>query len=79
MDNPQIASKSSYKLKLKEGTYYWCACGHSKSQPLCDGSHKKTNFKPVRFEIVTEKIYSICGCKLADKKPFCDNTHREIK
>ncbi len=29
--------------------YKWCACGMSDKQPLCDGSHKHTAFKPVEF------------------------------
>ena len=75
----QIASKSSYKVKLNPGKYWWCACGRSKSQPLCDSSHKTTEFTPVRFVITETKIYSLCGCKLTKTPPFCDHTHREIK
>ena len=22
-------------------SYWWCACGRSKTQPICDGSHKR--------------------------------------
>ena len=25
----------------KDKSYYWCACGQSKNQPFCDGSHNK--------------------------------------
>ena len=28
----------------KDKSYYWCACGQSKKQPFCDGSHKGTEF-----------------------------------
>lgn len=30
-----------YTVELSAGTYSWCACGKSKKQPLCDGSHNK--------------------------------------
>ena len=31
----------------KDKSYYWCACGLSKKQPFCDGSHSGTEFKPL--------------------------------
>ena len=44
MSTPKIANKSPAVLELEPGTYYWCACGHSKNQPYCDGSHKAAGF-----------------------------------
>ena len=42
-DAPHIAQKSPYPTALEAGkTYFWCACGQSKNQPFCDGSHKLT-------------------------------------
>ncbi len=40
MTEPVIAQKGPYALTLQPGTYWWCACGRSKTQPFCDGSHK---------------------------------------
>ena len=34
-------------LDLLPKTYLWCTCGMSKNQPFCDGSHAKTEFKPL--------------------------------
>lgn len=39
--NGAIYDKKPFKIRLEEGkTYHWCLCGKSKSQPLCDGTHK---------------------------------------
>ena len=46
MSDPKIAHKWPLKVNLEEGKkYFWCACGLSKNQPFCDGSHKDTDFK----------------------------------
>ena len=37
-----VAQKSPFAVELAPGDYWWCACGRSKSQPFCDGSHKAT-------------------------------------
>ena len=42
MPHPVIAQKAPYPQLVKAGqTYAWCACGQSKNQPFCDGSHKR--------------------------------------
>lgn len=63
---------------LKEGNYLYCACGYSKNQPFCDGSHHGTKFQPVKFTIKKEREYKLCNCKLCDKAPFCDNSHLKV-
>ena len=40
MAEPLIPQKSPYAVELAPGDYWWCACGQSKRQPFCDGSHK---------------------------------------
>ena len=41
MAEPLMPQKSPYAVELAPGDYWWCACGQSKRQPFCDGSHSK--------------------------------------
>lgn len=78
MDKPQIAQKSPFVLELAPGTYWWCACGRSKNQPFCDGSHKVTDITPVKTEITQTQKVALCGCKQTKTPPFCDGTHKSL-
>jgi CDGSH-type Zn-finger protein len=74
-----IAEKSPFAVELVQGeTYHWCACGRSKSQPFCDGSHQGTAFEPVAFTAERTGTAYLCGCKRAAKRPFCDGTHKKL-
>lgn len=79
MSDPVIAQKEPYAMTVEEGqNYFWCACGKSSKQPLCDGSHKGTGITPVKFTAPkTQKVY-FCGCKHSINKPLCDGTHGKI-
>ena len=76
---PEIAQKAPYVAELEVGKeYYWCACGQSKGQPFCDGSHKGTGFKPILFSAKETGAAYLCGCKKSKNPPFCDGTHRSL-
>ena len=50
MSKPEIAAKVPCAVDVEQGKdYWWCACGKSKSQPFCDGSHKGTEFTPIKY------------------------------
>ena len=76
MDKPIFAAKTPVKVTLEPGTYFWCACGRSKNQPFCDGSHKKVGLSPIVFKVEEKIDYWLCQCKHSKNKPFCDGTHR---
>ncbi|HGG06001.1 MAG TPA: CDGSH iron-sulfur domain-containing protein [Aliiroseovarius sp.] len=78
-DTPHIAQKTPYPVEVEEGkTYFWCACGQSKNQPFCDGSHKGTGFTPVKYTAETSKKVFFCGCKHTANAPLCDGTHKSL-
>ena len=40
---PEIGGRRPIPVDVEAGkSYWWCACGRSKKQPFCDGSHKVT-------------------------------------
>ncbi|HEU0220411.1 MAG TPA: CDGSH iron-sulfur domain-containing protein [Gallionella sp.] len=70
--------KSPYAVELEPGDHYWCACGLSKSQPFCDGSHEGTGINPVKFAVTERETRYLCGCQATKSQPFCDGTHDEL-
>lgn len=79
MADPIPAQKSPYDVDLEAGKKYaWCACGRSRKQPFCDGSHKDTGLSPVIFTAEESKTVFLCGCKQTKDKPFCDGTHGQL-
>jgi len=78
MADPVIAQKAPYACTLEAGDYWWCACGRSKNQPFCDGSHQGTEFTPVKFSLSEKKEVWLCGCKHSANPPFCDGTHNKL-
>jgi CDGSH-type Zn-finger protein len=79
MTDPQIAQKAPFKVEVEAGkTYFWCACGRSRKQPFCDGSHKDTGFSPAKFVAPETKAVFFCGCKHSKKAPLCDGTHSKL-
>jgi len=74
-----IAQKAPYGVAVEAGkSYYWCACGLSKSQPFCDGSHKGSEFTPVKYEAPEAKTVYFCGCKQTANAPLCDGAHKKL-
>ena len=79
MADPVAAQKAPYMVTVEAGRkYFWCACGLSKKQPFCDGSHSGTEFTPVMYEADASKPLWFCGCKRTDTQPFCDGTHATL-
>ena len=79
MTTPIVAQKAPYSHEVAAGkTYYWCACGQSKNQPFCDGSHKGSGFTPTPFTAEKDATNYLCGCKRTKNMPYCDGSHMSL-
>ena len=78
-DTPQIAQRAPFPVEVEAGkSYFWCACGRSATQPFCDGSHKATSIRPVKYTAGKAGRVFFCGCKHSGKTPLCDGTHKSV-
>jgi len=79
MTDPVVAQAGPYEVTVQAGkTYYWCACGRSKKQPFCDGSHKGTGVEPVAWNGAEVGTVWFCGCKRSNNRPYCDGSHNSL-
>jgi CDGSH-type Zn-finger protein len=76
---PEIGGRAPITIDVEAGKdYWWCACGKSKSQPFCDGSHKGSGFSPIEFKAEKSEKVWFCACKRSAKKPLCDGSHKKL-
>lgn len=79
MSEPVVAQKSPIAVDVEVGkSYWWCACGMSKKQPFCDGSHKGSSFSPLKYDAEATKKVFFCACKHTGKSPLCDGSHNRV-
>ncbi len=79
MNEPTTAQKGPFPVAVTAGkTYYWCSCGQSKTQPLCDGTHKGTGFAPTPYTAEKDATVYFCGCKHSSKGALCDGSHSKL-
>ena len=77
--DPIIAGRQPETVTLTKGDeYVWCACGRSRTQPFCDGSHAGTGFQPVAFRATESGGAALCMCEHTHGAPYCDGTHATL-
>ncbi len=47
-------------------------------QPFCDGSHKGSGKKSLKFIVQRDEIKYLCVCKHTKNPPFCDGSHSSV-
>ncbi|MEO0421875.1 MAG: CDGSH iron-sulfur domain-containing protein [Pseudomonadota bacterium] len=78
-EQPECPAREPYGVEVSAGKkYYWCACGRSKQQPFCDGSHAGTSFVPLEHTAERDGTLWFCGCKRTNKQPLCDGSHNKL-
>ena len=76
---PEIGGRAPLGVDVEAGkSYWWCACGRSKSQPFCDGSHQGTVFEPMEWKATRNRPMQFCTCKRTKSPPFCDDSHKGL-
>ena len=76
---PEIAARQPIEVSVDAGkSYWWCACGRSKKQPFCDGSHKGTAFTPLEWKAAATEQAWFCACKRTGRQPMCDGSHKRL-
>lgn len=79
MSTPKVAQTAPYPVDVEAGkTYFWCSCGQSANQPFCDGSHKGSEFAPVKYTAEKDGKAFLCGCKATSNQPMCDGSHSKL-
>jgi CDGSH-type Zn-finger protein len=79
MEKGIVAQREPYPVNVEAGkAYFWYACGRSKNQPFCDGSHKGSGLTPVQYKADETKTVWLCGCKQTNHRPMCDGTHKTL-
>ena len=76
---PEIGGRKPLPINVEAGkSYWWCACGKSKAQPFCDGSHKGSEFSPLEYKAQASGETVFCTCKRTGKQPTCDGSHKKL-
>ena len=75
----KLERSKKMSVNVIEGkSYCLCSCGLSKNGVFCDGSHKNTELKPVKYVAEKTATLTLCGCSKSSNAPFCDGSQAEV-
>ena len=80
MTKPTVAATAPIPVEVEEGkSYFWCSCGKSSQQPFCDGSHKGSDFTPVKYTAEKDGKVFFCACKHSKNGPSATEPTKPCK
>ena len=78
-DQAIIAETKPAKVDLKAGEkYFWCACGRSGTQPVCDGSPRVTTITPLTVPVEEDSEAFLVHCTSPSNPPHFDRPHARL-
>ncbi|MBV1951117.1 MAG: CDGSH iron-sulfur domain-containing protein [Cycloclasticus sp.] len=70
-------NNAPYVVSLKkDDEIYICQCGKTSNAPLCDGSHKGSEGRPLGYQATKDEELYVCGCGKSANMPWCDGSHK---
>lgn len=76
MKLPRRCGDGPVTVELTAGVQYaYCTCGLSDIQPFCNGAHRGTGLKPIKFTADRVEQVPFCLCKQSRALPRCDGSH----
>ena len=74
-----IEKNQDISVDVVEGkTYFLCSCGLSKRGAFCDGSHRDTDLRPIKYIAEETTTIKLCGCSKSRSVPFCDGSQKKV-
>jgi CDGSH-type Zn-finger protein len=64
-----------YIAHFAPGKYAYCTCGRSAHYPCCDGTHRGTEFRPIKIVLEGRAQMAWCACGRSRAQPYCDGSH----
>jgi CDGSH-type Zn-finger protein len=81
-NEPRIVALEPKRVAVEEGKpYFWCACGYTKTEPWCDGSHKAhSTIRPVKWVAPKSGTAAVCACRHTKRegRVLCDGGHIKL-
>ena len=74
-----IEKNQDISVDVVEGkTYFLCSCGLSKRGAFCEGSHRDTDLRPIKYIAEETTTIKLCGCSKSRSVPFCDGSQKKV-